>query len=349
MNSFLRLFAVLLSISSFGVYAQVDIYGAGSSLAFPVIQELVRQFKEQKKIEITYHSTGSGEGIRRIVARAVDFALSDIPLTQYELNTQDLVQFPVFASAIVPVVNLPGLENQHLTLTGSILADMYLGRIIQWNDKAIQELNPSLNLPQLPIKVIYRSDVSGSSYVFTSYLSKASVHWNDQYGIGSKVRWPVGEGAKGSNGVQEAVKNTKGAIGYLEYGVASSAQFSLADLVIGEKVVIASPETFSKAFDILSPVRSSFYQFTTPSLSQPRWPIIATTYALVVKHPGKEDEVKGSLIFFDWVYQNGAQIVKSFNFLPVENKKTITSIEGQWKNITNAKGQVLWGEGVRRQ
>lgn len=182
MNYFKSAAAVYSALWALSAYPQTDITGAGSSLANPVMQELTKQFKEQKKMDITYSSVGSGEGIRQIAARTVDFSLSDIPLTQYELNGQDLVQFPLFASAIVPVVNLSGLDASQLTI--SALADIYLGNIKRWDDPVLRELNPKINLPTLPIKVVFRADVSGSSYVFTSFLSKSNVNWNARYGIG---------------------------------------------------------------------------------------------------------------------------------------------------------------------
>jgi len=348
MSLLLKIIASLTLLMAGHVHAQTDIAGAGSSLSYPVMKELTKQYQAQKNIKVSYSSVGSGEGIVQMAARVVDFSLSDIPLTQYELNSQNLLQFPVFASAIVPVFNLPGIEKGQLKLSGTLLADIYLGRVTQWNDRAILELNPGKQLPQLAIKVIYRSDISGSSYVLTSYLSKASVHWNTHYGIGSKLKWPVGEGVKGSAGVEQAVKAEVGSISYLEYGAATTASLNIANLVVNGKTAVANVESFASAFDALSPVRPSFYQFTMPSPNLDYWPIIAITYALVSKKPSEDDEVKESLSFFNWVYQHGAPTVRSFNLLPVTSKKTLSSIAERWRTIKDPKGQAIWSEGVLR-
>lgn len=345
-----RFFSIcfMMAFSIMSIAAKAEITGAGSSLAYPVMRELAAQYQNQKKVEVKYSSVGSGQGIVQMAARAVDFSLSDIPLTQYELNIQNLVQFPVFASAIVPVVNLPGIEQKPIVLDGSVLADIYLGRVNQWNDRSIQALNPDLLLPALPIKVIYRSDISGSSYVFTRFLSKSSVHWNTNYGIGSKLKWPVGEGAKGSMGVQEQVQKTPGAIGYLEYGSASAASLQVTNLMVYGKTVIADPKTFAQTFDSLGPVRSSFYQFSTAKDGMSGWPIVAITYGLVSKKPYEDDVVFESLNFFQWIYQNGAATLKSFSLLPVENKKILAAIEAQWRIITSPSGRAIWSGGVER-
>lgn len=348
LNIFLR-FILLSCLSLYGSVVNAEISGAGSSLAYPVMKELSSQYQAQRKVEVKYNPVGSGQGIVQMAARAVDFSLSDIPLTQYELSTQNLVQFPVFASAIVPVLNLPGLEKKSLLLDGSTLADIYLGRVTQWNDKTIQALNPTLSLPPLPITVIYRADISGSSYVFTRFLSKSSVHWNTQYGIGSKLKWPVGVGAKGSLGMQELIQSTPGSLGYLEYGAANTASLAIANLLVGGNTIVANPNTFAQTFDTLGPVRPSFYQFSTPKNSLAGWPIVAVTYALVSKKPNSDDAVLESLNFFSWVYQNGASTMKSFQLLPVESKKTLSAIEAQWRTITNQAGRSIWsGAGVDR-
>ncbi|WP_114638397.1 phosphate ABC transporter substrate-binding protein PstS [Polynucleobacter necessarius] len=347
MKLLIKIAAIVCALMTVGVHAQTEISGAGSSLAYPVIKELTKLYKAQTKVAINYTSVGSGEGIVQMAARVVDFSLSDIPLTQYELNDQNLVQFPVFASAIVPVLNLPGVEKGKLQLNGSVLADIYLGRITQWDDPAIQALNSDLQLPKLPIKVVYRSDISGSSYVFTSYLSRSSVHWNTHYGIGSKLNWPIGQGVKGSAGVEQFVLNNEGAIGYLEYGAASSAALDIPGLLLNGKKVVANYANFIGAFNAMSPVRSSFYQFTAPISIQNAWPIIAITYALVSKRPTDDEEVRGSLQFFYWLYQSGGTTIQSFNLLPIDNKKMLPKIEAQWASISNPKGKPVWVEGAK--
>jgi len=341
---------ILMVLCALNSHAQTEITGAGSSLAYPVMQELARQFKEHKKIELIYSSVGSGEGIRRIAARTVDFSLSDIPLTQYELNSQGLVQFPVFASAIVPVVNLPGVDVSRMTISAIALANIYIGKISRWDDPVLQELNPHINLPDLPIKAVYRSDVSGTSYVFTSFLSKSDANWNAIYGIGSRLKWPVGQGAKGSEGLVRTVKATEGAIGYVEFGAATSAQLDIPMVQVQGILITANNQLFAESFNALTSVRSSFYKFAAaPSGLQNSWPIIAITNALVLQHPSQDDDVRGSLAFFSWVYQSGSSVIKSFNLLPLESKKGIALVEAQWKAITNEKGRSLWvGEGLGR-
>jgi len=234
MTQWLRWILLLVFCTMCNV-AFAQITGAGSSLAYPVMKDLTAQYRSLKKIDVDYKSIGSGQGIVQMAARTVDFSLSDIPLTQFELDTQNLVQFPVFASAIVPVCNLPGNNRTKVTLSDAILTDIYLGRITQWNDPVIEQINPDLSLPAIPIKVIYRSDISGSSYVFTRYLAKSSQYWNDHYGIGSKIKWPVGDGVKGGAAVEQAVKNTEGAIAYLEYGAALNSALSTVDLLVNGK------------------------------------------------------------------------------------------------------------------
>ena len=335
--------AFWMVIFAFNCFSQTNIVGSGSTLAYPVMQDLIKEYKEQKKIELTYSSVGSGEGIRNISARSVNFSLSEIPLSQYDLTSQDLIQFPVFASAIVPVLNIPGVDANHMVITASALADIYLGKIARWDDPILHDLNPKINLPALPIKVIYRADESGSSYAFTSFLSRSNVNWNTKHGIGSKLKWPIGQGVVGGNGVVRALQLTEGGIGYVEYGAAINAKLNIPLLRVQGQSIIANHQSFAESFDVLSPIRPSFYKFTTPSPSLGSgWPIMVITNALLPKHPVNDEDMMKILNFFYWVYQSGGGIMKAFNLLPIENKKAISSVESQWKTITNAKGKSLW-------
>ena len=320
-----------------------EVTGAGASFPAPVMQAWARQFAQENKIEVRYLSVGSGEGIRRATARTVDFAMTDVALTQAELAQDDLLQFPLVAGAIVPVINVPGIRAGELKLTGVLLADIFLGKITAWDAPSIRALNPDLNLPAMPIKVIHRADGSGTTFVFTHYLSKVSAEWQENLGIGSRLRWPAGSGAKGNEGVAEAVLATSGAIAYLEYSYALKHQ--IATVQLGNKAgrfVRAGDTGVRAALAAAKWSRPSYYEMLTDRDGVDTWPIAAVSYALVHRKQADAADAIETLSFLDWVYRRGAALASALNYVAIDDKTLTERIESSWKNIRDDKGRLVW-------
>ncbi len=253
--------------------------GAGSSFAAPIVNLWGAAFAKLHHIEVQYHSVGSGDGIRSVAGRTVDFAMTDVPLTQADLAKDDLVQYPLVISAIVPVANVPGIEASQLRMSGPLLAQIFLGKISSWHAPELRSLNPDLALPDLPINVIHRSDTSGSTFVFTYYLSKVSQEWSGQLGIGSLLDWPTGESVRGNEGVAEAVSHTAGAIGYVERSHALEAGLSQIRLDNGAgRLAAASEESINAALADATFSRPSYYEIAVSRGGDRAWPIVGISY-----------------------------------------------------------------------
>lgn len=296
----------LLSIP---VNANETITGAGATFPYPVYAKWADSFKKQTGVTINYQAVGSGAGIKQIQSKTVDFGATDMPLTQQQLDKDGLVQFPMVIGGNVVVYNIEGIKANQLVLTGEVIADIYLGKITKWNDKRIVELNSQLKLPDANINVIRRSDGSGTTFLFTEYLSKVSQDWKTKVGSGTAVEWPVGVGAKGNDGVAGNVKMSANSIGYVEYAFAKQNQISYAALKIGDKVINAGKQSF-----------------------QSDWPIAAPTYILMQRNPANKQKSKLALDFFKWAYDNGDTMADELDYVPLSKEEKIKSIES-WKNI----------------
>ena len=319
-----------------------EIRGAGATFPALLYQKWASNYSMQKDIQVDYLAVGSGEGIRRIKASEVDFGGSDMPLELAELNASGLLQFPMVMGAITPVVNIPGVFIARLKLDGTTLAAIYLGKINMWDDPALSQLNPNLHLPNLPIKVIYREDKSGTTFNFTNYLSKVSVEWMNTLGHGLTVSWPVGQAAKGNAGVANRVKETVGAIGYVDFAHAMEQHLDYVQLKNRDGFFVKPNASSTQAAAAAAKWddRNGFYQILTDAPGEASWPIAATTFILIRKDAGL-DKVKQVLKFVDFNYRTGELYAVYLDFVMMPNT-LVHQVRASWKHIKNNAGNSAW-------
>ena len=304
-------------LASMSQAGDVAITGAGASFPAPVYRQWTYSYSEQNPgIQITYQSVGSGAGLNQIKSGTVDFAGTDSPLTLQQQEESGLVQFPMLTGGVVVIVNVPGVKDSQLILSKEVLADIYLGKIRFWNDPAIKALNPGLRLPKLKITVVHRSDSSGTSFIFTNYLSKVSPAWKSQVGQGSSVKWPVGIGGQKNPGVCNTVSKVRGSIGYTEYTYAVEAKLACACLEnAAGNYVAPSQDSFSAAAACADWKNApGFYMELTNVPGAKSWPITGVTSILLRKDT--PDNVKKTLRdYFMWCYTDGAATAKKLNYV----------------------------------
>lgn len=312
-----KLFIFMLGLAPMSQAGDVAITGAGASFPAPVYRQWTYSYSAQNPgIQITYQSVGSGAGLNQIKSGTVDFAGTDSPLTSQQQEESGLVQFPMLTGGVVVIVNIPGVMDSQLRLSQQVLADIYLGKIRFWNDPAIKALNPKLRLPKLKITVVRRSDSSGTSFIFTNYLSKVSPAWKSQVGQGSSVKWPVGIGGQKNPGVCNTVAKVRGAIGYTEYTYAVEAKLACACLEnAAGNYVAPSQASFSAAAASADWQNApGFYMELTNVPGAKSWPITGVTYILLRKDT--PDNVKETLRdYFMWCYTEGAATAEKLNYV----------------------------------
>jgi phosphate transport system substrate-binding protein len=308
-----------LLMGATAVEAAVTISGAGATAPAPVYTKWAEAYKAKTGVQLNYQGIGSGGGIKQIEAKTVDFGASDKNLPMADLNAHGLLQFPTVIVGITPVVNLPGVGPGQIRLTGPVLADIYLGEIRRWADPRIQGLNPQIRLPNLPITVVHRSDGSGTTYLYTSYLSEVSAAWKAKIGASDSVQWPSGEqGGKGNDGVSAFVRQTPGSIGYVEYAYAKNNSLAYANMADHDGAFVAPSEASFKAAAAHA-TWSGANGFAPSLLNQPgadAWPIAGATYILIYKEQTSPNggEV---LRFFNWAYENGDGLANSLAYVPL--------------------------------
>jgi phosphate transport system substrate-binding protein len=280
---------------------------------------------------VNYQSIGSGGGIKQIQSKTVDFGATDMPLKPEELAQHDLVQFPVINGATVVIINVPDIKAGELKLTGPVVADIFLGKIKKWSDKAIAALNQGVKLPDLDINVVHRSDGSGTTFIFSNYLSKVSADWKAKVGEGSAVNWVTGMGGKGNEGVASYVKQIKGAIGYVEYAYALQNNLVYTQLQNkAGKFIIPSDESFAAAAAGVDWSKAPGYYLIMTDANGPKsWPIAGSTFILMQKNQTKPQQGKEALKFFRWAFKNGAASAKELHYVPLP-ASTTKAIEGTW-------------------
>jgi len=323
--------------------SEAQVIGAGASFPAPAIEAWARQFARESGAKLVYRSVGSAEGILRVTARSADFGMTDVPLTQVELLQDDLIQFPVIVGAIVPVVNIPRVSDGELRLTGTLLADIYLGKIPTWDAPAIKALNPQLPLPNLPIRVVHRLDGSGTSFVFTYYLSAVSAEWQDRLGIGSRLSWPAGSGVKGNEGVSQSVHDMAGSIGYVEYAYALEHKLCTVQLRNKNgKFAHASEIGVGAALASAHWSRPGYYEILVNQDGDVSWPIVGVSFALM--HKSQEDRATAiaTLDFMHWIYFRGGDIARRLHYVPLNDSSLIGRIESSWDEIHDEKGKIAW-------
>jgi len=316
--------------------------GSGSTFAQPLYTAWAQAYQGVGGVQLNYQGTGSSAGIAAIEAKTVQFGATDAPLTESDLQTNGLVQFPTAVGGTVVIVNLSGVPNGKLVLNGSTLADIYLGKITKWNDSAIKALNPGLSLPSTAIRVVHRSDGSGTSWIFTSYLSAVSPTWKSQVGADKSPGWPTGSGGAKSAGVATLVQQYKGSIGYVEYTYAVQNHISTVKMVNADGKTVA-PNLAGFAAAAKNATWDPTQGFAQAIVNEPgatAWPITGATYALVQKDQPSADTGKMILKFFDWGYKSGAGQASSLDYVPIP-ASVYTTIEQQWSQIA-AGGNPVW-------
>jgi phosphate transport system substrate-binding protein len=258
------------------------LHGAGSTMAANYVEASASAYHATHGVSLQYDAVGSGDGIRHVATGRIDFALTDVPLTEFELEQLKLTQIPLFYCGVVVVANLPGVRDGELRLSDRAVTAIFAGEITRWRDPEVMRINEGVNVPDLPIIVVHRADTSGTSFVFTSFLSGASEAWAKRFGLGSRLSWPVGQAAELSAGVRDAVRSQPGTIGYLEYGNAMTEGIATVQLASAQgNFVRASPESFRLALNARPAERASHYQVLTRVAVAGAWPILATEYALI--------------------------------------------------------------------
>ena len=316
--------------------AMADITGAGASFPFPIYAKWAAVYKGSSGVGLNYQSIGSGGGIAQIKAKTVAFGATDKPLTPKELGAAGLAQFPTVIGGVVPVVNVPGVRPGQLTLDGNTLADIYMGKIANWSDPAIKKLNPNVNLPNKGISVVHRSDGSGTTFIFATFLSRINAAWKNDVGADTAIDWPTGIGAKGNEGVAGNVAQISGAIGYVEYAYAKQNHLAHVKMINkAGQAVEPTVEAFRAAasnanWDEAS--KNSFYVILVDQPGAQSWPITATTYILVYKNPPDQKATQDTLKFFQWSLEKGDQLALGLDYVPLP-ENAVKAIEASWKNI----------------
>ena len=341
MRKILVLAAVAAGIA--GSAQAADITGAGATFPFPIYAKWAEAYKKETNIGLNYQSIGSGGGIRQIKAKTVAFGATDAPLKGEDLTKDGLIQFPTVMGGVVPAVNIAGVEPGKLKLSGEIIAQIYMGDIKKWNDPKIVALNAGVTLPDANINPVYRSDGSGTTFVFTDYLSKVSADWKSKLGTNTAVQWPVGIGGKGNEGVSASVKQVANSIGYVEYAYAKQNKLSHA-LVKNADGNFPAPE--EKAFQAAAAnanwsEQPGFGISLNNQKGAEAWPITSATFILVHAKPEKPEEVQAALKFFEWTYKNGDKLASDLDYvaLPANVKD---QVRNAWKGVTDNSGKPIF-------
>ena len=323
----------------------MNITGAGASFPQPIYAKWSYDYNAATGGQVNYQSIGSSGGIKQIESKTVDFGASDAPMTPEELDAAGLIQFPTVIGGVVPIVNIDGVEPGALKLDGAMLADIYLGKISNWNDPAIKAMNPDLTLPDAAITTVFRSDGSGTTFNFTDYLAKVSPDWKDTVGVDKTVKWPTsatGAGGKGNEGVSSYVNRMKNSIGYVEYAYAKQNNMSHTALKnAAGNVVQPSAETFAAAGDIDWSKQAGFYKVITNSETEQAWPIAAATFILVHKQPENPQQVAGVLNFFDWAYTQGDDDAMALDYVPFSDA-AVALFKEKWNEVKGSDGQPVY-------
>ena len=341
---FTRWMAAIAAALITSTAAATDITGAGATFPYPIYAKWADAYRKETGVGLNYQSIGSGGGIKQITAKTVDFGASDMPLKPEELDKSGLVQFPTLIGGAVPVVKIAGIEPGQLKLDGKTLGDIYLGKIEKWNDAAIAKLNPGVKLPATAISVVHRSDGSGTTFIWSNYLSKVNDEWKSKVGEGTAVNWPTGVGGKGNEGVASYVQRIEGSIGYVEYAYAK--QNKMAHVVMKNKdgeYVAPSAKSFAAAAGGADwKAAPGMYLILTDAPGKAAWPIAGATFILMHKAQEKPENGKEVLKFFNWAYAKGDNMAEELDYVPLPDA-VVKLIETNWKSqIKDAGGKPLY-------
>ena len=317
-----------------------DATGAGATFPAPIYAKWADAYNKATGAKINYQSVGSGAGIKQITAKTVDFGASDMPLKDDELAKHGLIQFPTVIGGVVPVINVKGIAAGQLKLTGQLLGDIYLGKVTKWNDPAIVGLNPGVALPDSAIAVVRRADGSGTSFIFTNYLSKVNAEWKAKVGEGTAVNWPTGAGGKGNEGVAAFVQRLPNSIGYVEYAYVKQNKMTYAQMKNRAGQFVNPDDVAFKAAAAGAEWSKSFYQILTEQPGAQSWPITGATFILMHKAQEKPAQGVSSLKFFEWAFVNGDKMADDLDYVPLpDSVKNL--VRKQWAEVKDASGKTV--------
>jgi len=345
LNKFLTSAALAAgAVFTFSTAAAADITGAGATFPYPIYAKWAEEYKKASGNGLNYQSIGSGGGIKQIKAKTVDFGASDMPLKAEDLESEGLMQFPAIMGGVVPVVNVDGVTPGQLKLTGQVLADIYLGKVTKWNAPEIAKLNAGVKLPAEDITVVHRADGSGTSFLFTDYLSKVNPEFKSKVGAGTAVKWPTGVGGKGNEGVAANVQRIKNSIGYVEYVYAKRNKMSHTQLQNRDgQFVQPDDETFKSAAASADWVKTpGFAVVLTDQAGKNSWPITGASFILM--HKAQADSAKGKevLKFFDWAYKNGGTMATELEYVSMP-APVVKLVQDAWKTqVKDGSGKAVW-------
>lgn len=337
---FLVVFSLSMGLQASLAGAQQQVTGAGATFPAPAYAKWAEAFSKLNQTQVNYQSIGSSGGIRQIDGKTVDFGATDAPLKDEELARKGQVQFPTLIGGVVPVANIRGVGPGQLRLTGAVLADIYLGKISRWSDPAIRALNPQLSLPDAVITPVFRTDGSGTTFIFTNYLSKTSADWKSKVGESTTIGWPTGSGGRGNVGVAALVSRIPNSIGYVEYAYVKQGRLSHA---LVQNAAGAWPEPGTSAFSAAAngvDWSSSHYQILTNAPSPDAWPITGATFILMHLKPERADRSSLVLRFFHWSMTEGNEMAVGLGYATLP-KDVLPAVEATWARILGPDGKPL--------
>jgi phosphate transport system substrate-binding protein len=331
--------AAAICVGAFAARAADAVTGAGASFPAPIYSKWAEAYNKATGNQINYQSVGSGAGIKQIKEKTVDFGASDMPLKDEDLTAAGLMQFPTVIGGVVPVIHVEGVKPGQLKLTGTVLADIYLGKITKWNDPAITALNPGVKLPDGVITPVHRAD--GSGFIFTNYLSKVNADWKAKIGEGTAVNWPAnGIAGKGNEGVAQSVSRAPNSIGYVEYAYAKQSKMDYVSLKNEAGNFVQPDDLTFKAAAAGADWTKSFYQILTEQPGKDSWPITGATFILMHVAQDKPAQATASLKFFDWAYANGDKAATDLDYVPLPDSLKAV-IHTKWAGIKDTAGKTV--------
>ncbi len=338
--SFIRT-AAILSIAGVASVSQAqDVTGAGATFPAPLYAKWADSYNKAVGARLNYQSVGSGAGLNQIRAKTVDFGASDMPLKDDQLAKDGLVQFPTVIGGVVPVVNIKGIQPGQIKLTGLVLGDIFLGKITKWNDAALTALNPGVPLPDAAISVVRRADGSGTSFIFTNYLSKTNPEWLAKVGEGTAVNWPTGAGGKGNEGVAAFVNRLPNSIGYVEYAYVKQNKMTYTMLKNKDGAFVAPDDANFKAAAASADWSKTFYQVLTEQAGKEAWPLTGATFIMMQKVQDKPANASNSLKFFEWAFANGDKEAADLEYVALPDAVKAL-VRKQWADIKGADGKAI--------
>ncbi len=317
-----------------------DATGAGATFPAPIYAKWADAYNKATGAKVNYQSVGSGAGLKQIRSKTVDFGASDMPLKDDELTKDGLVQFPTVIGGVVPVVNIKGIAPGQIKLTGAVLGEIYLGKITKWNDAALTALNPGVPLPDAAISVVRRADGSGTTFVFTNYLSKVNAEWKAKAGEGTAVNWPTGAGGKGNEGVAAFVTRLPNSIGYVEYAYVKQNKMTYTQLQNQAGTFVSPDADNFQAAAAGADWSKTFYQILTDQPGKASWPITGATFIMMHKSQDKPGQATNSLKFFDWAFVTGDKMAAELEYVPLPDAVKAL-IRKQWNEIKDPAGKVI--------